>query len=169
MSKLFVYGLFLSILLAACSGSSTELRQIEELQNRVAALEAQLAAAEAAPTGAPEPAEEVRTFEVVVAQYVMNNAGFHEMAETMEETQTVDPAYLEAVGQVQNVVSQTNWPEDLQAQVDGFHGVLEELSTALEADNGEEAATLAVEAHTTGHDLSGAIDELIGAGGGDHD
>jgi outer membrane murein-binding lipoprotein Lpp len=171
MRKLCVFALSLSLLLAACSptsDSSTENQasQIAALESRIAALEAQVATLSAEPPAAPdEHAEDAGIFEVTVAQYVMDTAGFHSMDEALNETKTVEASYLSAVKRVQKVLSATVWPEELQAQSTGLMELLDKFAEALDADNGEEAATLASEVHTAQHDLSGAIDEWLGVGG----
>jgi len=167
MRKLIVCGL-LVFGLAACGGAeepgSLSLRQIEALETRVAALEAQLAALE--PAEAPAEAAALSGFDLVVAQYIMDSAGFHDMDDTLNETATVDPAYLSSVTRVRKIVAQTAWPEELHAQAEAFADVLARFAEALEADDGEAAAGLATEAHDVQHDFSAAIDGWLGEDGG---
>jgi hypothetical protein len=155
--------------LAACAGASTSAAatqpSLSELEARVAALEAQLAAQ---PNPAPEAHTEAAAgrsdaFDVAVAQYVMETAGFHAMDDGLTETKTVDPAYLSTVNRVRKVVAQAPWPDDLHAQVEDFESLLADFSAALEADNGEAAASLAAQVHESQHDLSHAIDDWLGS------
>ena len=171
MSKLLLSGLLLALFVAACSSGAATADQTAALEARIVTLEGRIAELEAAAAAAPTPEADDhasdQAFEVVIAQYVMANAGFHLMDETLNETRVVDPAYAGAVDQVRKVITRTPWPEEFQGQVDAFHEILEEFSAALEADDAEAAATLAAEAHTAQHDLSAALDEWMGEGG-DH-
>lgn len=171
MSKLVLGSLVLSFVLAACAGNpgAADSNQIADLETRIAAQEVRIAELEAAVTAEqavePDEATPATAFEVVIAQYVMANAGFHLMDEALNETKVIDPAYVGTVNQVRKVITRTPWPAEFQDQVDAFHEILEEFVTALEADDGEAAATLAAEAHTAQHDLSAALDEWLGEGG----
>jgi hypothetical protein len=171
MRKLVICGLFVSILLTACNTNnqpgSLEGRQIADLEARVAALEAQLAAVPApAAQGLVEGAGD-DAFGVVVAQYVMDTAGFHGMDEALNETKTVDPAYLSTVNRVRKVVAEAPWPDALHEQAEAVEAVLAGLAAVLEADDGEGAAALAAELHTAQHDLSHAIDNWLAGGDGE--
>lgn len=168
MRKLFAALLFISLFLTACGGAASatlaeQANQITALEVRMAALEAQLAA-EPAEQAADVPAP---AFEVVVAQYVMDTAGFHAMDESLHETMTVDPSFLSAVNRVAKVVAQAPWPEALHDQAAAFGETLTAFAAALEADDAEAAAGLAAELHEVQHNFSHAIDEWLGAGG-DH-
>jgi hypothetical protein len=161
MRKHIVLCLLLSLALAACAGTATPASQASDLEARVAALEAQLAASET-------HTEDGDAFGVAVAQYVMDTAGFHAMDEGLNETKTVDPAYLSTINRVRKVVAQAPWPEALHEQVEGFETHLADFAAALEADNGEEAATLASSLHDTEHELSHAIDDWLGSTEAEH-
>jgi hypothetical protein len=166
MRKHIVVCLLLALALAACAGTATPASQTSDLEARVSALEAQLAAT---PTAAPEThTEDGDAFGVAVAQYVMDTAGFHAMDEGLNDTKTVDPAYLSTVNRVRKVVAQAPWPEALHEQVEGFETQLADFAAALEADNGEEAATLASSLHNTEHELSHAIDDWLGSTEAEH-
>jgi hypothetical protein len=165
MRKMFVITTVVSLLFVACGQAApTPDTRIPDLETRIAALESQIAELSSDEHGEPAAG----SFDVVVAQYVMDSAGFHGMDETLNETKTVDPGYRSVVLRVRKVVVQTAWPEDLADQSAAFAETLEEFAAALEADDGEEAATLAAEAHTAQHDLSRAIDEMMGVGGEHH-
>jgi hypothetical protein len=88
------------------------------------------------------------------------------MDEALNETQTVDPAYLRSVTRVRKIVSQTAWPEELHEQAEAMADALARFAAALEADDGAAAAELAAEVHTVQHDFSAAIDGWLGEDSG---
>lgn len=174
MRKLFICGLVFANFLAACGSAgqpgSLESRQIADLETRLAALEAQLSAMPTAASGAARPEDtDGDVFGVVVAQHVIDTAGFHSLDEELNEAMTVDPAYLSTVNRVRKVAAQAPWPEALHDQAGAFVDLLAEFATALDADDAEAAAALATEAHTAQHDLSHAIDNWLGDGHGEGD
>jgi hypothetical protein len=145
------------VLLTACSPSgSSAAYQIAALEARVAALEA---------ASGQDPPAEAGVFELAVAQYVMDTAGFHSMDEALNETGVVEAAYLSTVNRVAKIVGATPWPADLHAPLEAFQTALADFTAALEADDAATAAGLAATVHDTQHDLSHAIDEHLGAGG----
>lgn len=143
-----------------------------DLQTRLDGLQAQvneLAAqvemthSETASADATAPAEHTDDpFAVSVAQYFMDTAGFHGIAETISKTQTVDPAYLSTVNRVHKVLVATTWPETLSEQGHAFTTLLEEFSAALEADDAAQSTELADQVHDAQHELSHAIDAWLG-------
>jgi hypothetical protein len=164
MRRLVVGLTLVSLFLAACGGAAVtdQADQITALEGRITALEAQV-------TGLTSEHDESlpsQAFEIVIAQYVMDTAGFHGMDESLNETMTVEPAYLSTVNRVHKVVAQAPWPEELHEQADAFGEALETFAAALEADDAETAAGLAAGVHEAQHDLSAAIDEWLGVGEG---
>jgi hypothetical protein len=183
-------GCIMVCLTAACgptlNAQDERFQALEEKVNSVAAMETELAVLRGAvadlqtqqdglisrvdtltgemdtgtPAGKPENA-----FEIVLAQYILDTAGFHAMAETLAETKQVDPAYLSTVNRVHKVLSVTTWPAELSEPGQAFLAQLAEFGAALEADNGEEAARLADLTHETQHDLSHSIDDFLGVEG----
>jgi hypothetical protein len=172
-------------LLAACApagGANSD--QLSALEARVAALEGagttaadgltdaslRLAALEAKVTTLEEAHDhaEAGVFELAVAQYFMDTAGFHGMDVALNDTGVVEPAYLSTVNRVNKVMRATPWPADLHEQAEAFQGLLSELAEALDADDAAAAADLAASVHEAQHDLSHAIDELLGVGGHGH-
>jgi hypothetical protein len=139
--------------------------QVAGLETQLADLNAQLAAVQV-PAGDDPAGSAPAAFNVAVAQYVMDTAGFHSMDEALQADPTVDPAFLSAVRRVRKVVAATAWPEDLREQSAAFVTLLDEFALALDADDGAAAARLAAEAHTVQHDFSHAIDNWLG--GDDH-
>ena len=180
MRKLLVAGIAAMSMLAACapapdlsaledrvSAVEAEADQIAALQTRLETLEARLAGLETA----AEPADDAHAaspFEVAVAQYVMDNAGFHEIAEALAETKQVDPQYLSAVNRARAVLASAPWPEELAEQGQAFVVLLDDLAHALEADDGEAAAELADQTHEAQHELSHALADWLGAAGDGH-
>jgi hypothetical protein len=173
------------VVLAACAPAAPSNDQLAALDARVAALEgnspttsladaeARLAALEAQVVTLEEAAgegahDEAGLFELAVAQYVMDTAGFHGIDEALNETGVVEASYVSTVNRVAKVIGATPWPEDLHEPVEAFQTALTDFAAALEADDAASAAELSATVHDAQHDLSAAIDELLGAGGHDH-
>jgi hypothetical protein len=169
MRKLFVLGLILSTALAACAPAGVPAEttdQITALQSQVAELQGQVAELQTQVAALPAEGEhdeaEAEAFDVAVAQYVLNTAGFHGMAETLAETQTVDPAYGGAVTRVQTILNATTWPAELQEEETAMVALLEDFSAKLEADDGAGAAEAADLVHEAQHAFSESIDGWLG-------
>ena len=134
--------------------------EMEMLSTQVATLEAgssmEMGTAMPAPAGSMAAAED--PFELSVAQFVLDTAGFHGMAETISADKKIDPAYLSPVNRAYKVLSQTTWPEPLAEQGHAFVAMLKDFSEALAADNVDGAVTLSDQVHEAQHELSAAID-----------
>jgi hypothetical protein len=154
------------------SASLTALQNdVNTLRSDIDALHAQVEEMMAAPEEAvDEHAAEhsADAFNIAVAQYFMDTAGFHGIDETLNETKTIDPAYLSTVNRVKKVLDQTTWPEELSEPAATLSDVLAQFAEALEADNADEAASLATQAHESQHGLSHAIDAWLGGGDSEH-
>ena len=100
-------------------------------------------------------------FNVSVAQYFLDSAGFHGMAETLSDTQKIDPAYLSNVTRVTKVLSQTTWPAELNDQAHEFSEVLNTFAAALTADKTQDAIEASDTVHDAQHELSHALDAWI--------
>ena len=130
--------------------------------------------AEPVPTETAEPMDHMPMestadpFDVSVAQYFMDTAGFHGIAETLAETKTIDPTYLSTVNRVKKVLTQATWPAELDEQAQDFIKSLEKFAAALEADNVAEAIEDADTVHDAQHELSHAIDSWLGEHAHDH-
>jgi hypothetical protein len=160
------------LILAACAPAQpaqnevADLRsQLDQLQVRQDELAAQLAAMQ------PDEHTESEShaddpFAVSVAQYFMDTAGFHGMAETISETHQIDPTYLGKVNRVHKVLASTPWPEALSEQGHSFISLLEDFAAVLDADDGEEAVEISEQVHDAQHDFSHAIDEWLGTADG---
>jgi hypothetical protein len=170
MRKLIATGLVAAALLTACSPaatgpSTTELQtQITTLQGQVTALQTQAAAL---PTEA-EHMDEANAFDVAVAQYVLNTAGFHGMAESIAETQTIDPSYGGAVNRVRTIFANTTWPAELQEEETAFVALLDEFSAKIDADDGAGAVDISDQVHEAQHAFSDSIDTWLGTASDEH-
>jgi hypothetical protein len=164
MRKTLLLGLAVVGLLTACATDNTA---ISNLDAKVTALEARVDAL-STPSAEAEM-HEASAFEVASAQYVMDSAGFHQMDESLNETKTVDPAYASTVTKVRKVLTHLTWPDELKEEGEAFVVKLTDFQEALEADDGESAATLATEVHEAQHALSHSIDDWLGEAGGEHD
>jgi hypothetical protein len=118
------------------------------------------ATATIAPTAVPAGGADA--FKVSVAQYFLDSAGFHGMATTLSETQTIDPTYLSTVTRVNKVLAQTTWPVELDDAAQAFIESLGAFGAALETDNIADAVKLSETVHDAQHDLSHSIDHWMG-------
>jgi ABC-type transporter Mla subunit MlaD len=109
----------------------------------------------------PAMSKEADPFNVSVAQYYLDSAGFHGMAETLSDTQKIDPTYPGIVTRVTKVLSQTTWPADLNDQAQEFLGTLNNFSAALAADDTQAAIETSDTVHDAQHELSHAIDHWL--------
>ena len=100
-------------------------------------------------------------FDLSVAQYFIDKAGFHGMATALSETQTIDPTYLSSVTSIQTILSQVVWPSDLNDQAQAFVESLGTFSAALEADNIADAVESSEIVHDAQHELSHSIDHFL--------
>ena len=107
-------------------------------------------------------------FNVSVAQYFMDTAGFHDLATVLSDTQKIEASYLSKVTRVGKVLAQTAWPADLREQGLAFGATLDEFAAALEADNVADAVRLSEEVHDAQHEFSHAIDAWLGTASDDH-
>jgi DNA repair ATPase RecN len=107
-------------------------------------------------------------FDVSVAQYFLDSAGFHGMAERLADTKTIDPAYLSTVNRVKKVLAQTAWPADLNDQAQAFITSLSDFATALSDNKVDDAISLSETVHDAQHELSHAIDHWAGADAENH-
>jgi hypothetical protein len=111
---------------------------------------------------------EANPFNVGVAQYFLDSAGFHGMAETLAETQTIDPTYLSTVNRVNKVLAHITWPSDLNDEAQTFIGSLDKFAAALEADNVTDAVELSETVHDAQHELSHSIDHWMESNAQNH-
>ena len=177
MARIWGIGLVFILLAAACSQAvptedsrlndleakvntlSNLQAEVNDLQSKVNDLQAQLDASGMM----TQDTHSDDLFAVSMAQYVLDTAGFHTMAETLAETQQIDPAYLGTVNRAQKILANVSWPESLLEQEQAFESLLGDFATALEADDAESAVQYSDEVHDSQHELSHAIDAWLGS------
>jgi hypothetical protein len=96
-----------------------------------------------------------------LAQDVMDTAGFHQMAADLNQTKTIDPAYITTVTRVKKVLLATHWPDPLAIQNQAFIPMLDSLAAALQANNGDQAVDAVNAVHAAQHAFSKAIDTWL--------
>jgi hypothetical protein len=158
----------------ACQGqtpaASIDPAMMSDMETRLGTLEGRVEEMIASMENAPEetPAEEETpdpVFDMVIATYHMDTAGFHGMDDTLNGGGEIDPGWLSSVNRINRILGVTSWPEDLQAGVSNLRETLSEFATALENDDAEAAAPLATQVHEEQHDLSHEIDEWLAESG----
>ena len=155
---------------AGCAADQELVTQIADQGDRLVALEGQLGemntsvAGLSATIGQLVETEDSHTprFDLAMAQFVMDTAGFHGIAESLAAGDPIDPTALGAITRVHKVLSSTAWPEELHEALDHFLATLEEFQAALEADDAAAAAPLAETVHDEQHELSESIDGWMG-------
>jgi len=154
----------LIVLLTACGGKSTPVATEPPATATDMPMDMDMSpTATEAPTATKMPVEAASAdpFELSVAQFVMDSAGFHEIATALSETQTIDPEYFSTVSSVSKVLSETTWPSDLNEQAQAFIESLGTIAAALEADDTAEAVTLSETVHDAQHELSHEIEHWL--------
>ena len=160
--------ILIGLVAAACSTTDPDVTsQLEAQSSRLSQLEEQIdelsASLDEMTMGETEESEgeheemESSAFEISVAQYMMDTAGFHSIDDALTETGEIDPAHVSAVTRVARVVASVHWPHDLAEGADHLLEVLTEFQAALGEDDAEAATPLAGMAHEHQHDLSAAI------------
>jgi hypothetical protein len=111
-----------------------------------------------------------QAFQVAVATYLMDTAGFHDLDERLNQDGAIEAGDAGMVNRVNQLLGATEWPADLQAQVDPLKETLSQYAEALANDDLEAAKPLATQTHELQHDLSHAVETwLAGANGaGEH-
>jgi len=112
----------------------------------------------AAPAMSVTTSQAANVFAVSVAQYYLDNAGFHDMATTLSNTQKINTAYISTINRIKKIMTQTAWGPALQAQTQDFVVTLVKYADALAAGNVNDVVKIAATAHDAQHDLSHAID-----------
>lgn len=117
----------------------------------------------AAPAMSVTTSQAANVFAVSVAQYYLDNAGFHDMATTLSNTQKINTAYISTINRTKKMMTQTAWGPALQAQAQAFVVILGKYADALAAGNVNDVVKIAATAHDAQHDLSHAIDYWYGS------
>ena len=163
------------LLVAACASSpdvpgeldaqAERLGQLEQELDDVLAALSEMQAVESVEVEHEEQEEteaaQPSAFELAVAQYIMDKAGFHGIEEALTESGEIDPGSISTVNQVSRVVASTQWPPDLSDSAAHFFEKLADFHSTLEEDDSERATSLAAEVHDLQHDLSAAIGEWL--------
>jgi hypothetical protein len=122
------------------------------------------------PTSEHEHAEDAATdtavaqeqiFQITVATYLMDNAGFHAIDERINQEGVIEAGDAGVVNRVSRLLAVTAWPEKLQAQVDPLRESLTAYAEALANDDVEAAKPLATQVHDLEHDLSHAVAQWV--------
>lgn len=142
--------------------------QVSDMADTLENVQSQLDVAPIEATPMAETGHETSAFDVAVAQYFMDTAGFHEMAEALAAGEEIDPAWAATASQVHKVLASTAWPEELDAAADSFVENVGAFAEALANDDAETATELADTVHDAQHDLSHSIDEWMGTATADH-
>ncbi len=151
--------------IAAVESQVTDLADIlENLESDVDALAAEPGSDTAGGAHAPESS----VFEVAVAQYFMDTAGFHGIAESLASGDPIDPSWAATVSRAYKLLTSVVWPEELDVAADAFVENVGALSEALANDDAEAAAPLAETVHDAQHELSHSIDDWLGTAGAEH-
>ena len=108
------------------------------------------------------PGEPGQLFQVTIATYLLDTAGFHAMEERINQEGVIEAGDAGVVQRINTVLGVTAWPEELQAQVDSLRDTLSNYAEALANDDVEAAKPLATQAHELQHDMSHAAEHWIG-------
>lgn len=104
---------------------------------------------------------DVAVYNILLAQFVLDSTGFHDMQDTIESTATIDSTYASKVDRARKVLYFTTWPSSLKTNVETFIDTLVLYNAALSANNVSDATTLSATVHDAQHGLSHAIDEWV--------
>lgn len=107
-----------------------------------------------------------RRFQVTIAAYLMDTAGFHGMDERLNDEGLIEANDADVVNRVNGVLAVVDWPEELKPQVEELQAILAQYAEALSNDDVEAAKPLATQAHELQHDLSHAIGSWLSGDNG---
>lgn len=160
-----------AVALAACATTDPEITsqleqqgdQIDQLSTQVEQLSASLDQLTADAEMAMQQAmAETPAFEVALAQFVMESAGFHEIADNLSDSGEIDPETISTVTRVARVTSQTAWPAELAGSAEHFQGMLADFAAAMADDDYDAALPLADMVHDHEHEFSSEISAWLG-------
>jgi hypothetical protein len=95
------------------------------------------------------------TAQVALATYQMDNAGLHDLDESLAKG-TIPSGALGKVRRVRIVAAATQWPDPIQPMVNQFVEHAIKVEAALAAENAGAGAADAHELHDIGHSISNA-------------
>lgn len=161
---------------AGCAADQQLVTQVADQGDRLVALEGQFSEVNTSVAGLSATIEQlveseeshVHRFDIAMAQFVMDTAGFHGIAESLAAGQPIDPSAISAATRVHKILSSTKWPAELNGAVEHFLPMLGELQAALEADDAAAATAIAETVHEEQHELSEIIDGWLGTQGAGH-
>jgi hypothetical protein len=136
----------------------------EDLAARVAALEAHLEATQTSSgqeSQAGAAGEQEQVFQVATTLYLLDTAGFHEMDESINQENTIQPEFPGTVERARRMVALTAWPEELHENATALGDTLDAYAAALADDDLDAAKPLATQAHEQQHDLSHAAGDWL--------
>jgi hypothetical protein len=162
-NKLVVILVMATALLAACAGQPFLVNPIVPVSQTDQA-DADQSAAEQTADAADESASQ--RFHVVVATYLLDNAGLHGLDERLNGEGVIEASDAGKISRIRGVLAVTPWPAELQPMAAQLIEKMDALNEALTADDAETAAPLATEVHDVGHDLSHEVGEWLGEAGG---
>jgi len=173
---LLVVALTTVLFSAGCAADQQLVTQVANQGDRLVALEDQFTEVNTSVAGLSATIEQlveseeshVPRFDIAMAQFVMDTAGFHGIAESLAAGDPIDPSALTAATRVRKILSSTEWPAELGEAVDHFLATLGELQAALEADDAAAATAIAETVHDEQHELSEMIDGWLGTQSAGH-
>lgn len=144
---------------------TTLLERIDQLEERVAALEDELAEAHEADHA--EPGADAMN-QVAIAVYLMESAGLHALDVRLNEGGEIEPGDAGRVERLTNLLATVDWPEELAADAEALLDTFMALAEALADDDADAAAPLATQAHDDAHALAHAAETLLTDDDHDH-
>ncbi|HMR62902.1 MAG TPA: copper chaperone PCu(A)C [Anaerolineae bacterium] len=111
---------------------------------------------------AAETGSQPQLMPVVLATYLLDNAGLHGKAERLNDSGEIQPEDAVVVSHLNRVMTRVEWPEGLQPQAEDLTAVLAGFAEALAGEEVEAATPLATEAHDLQHEFSEAVAALTG-------
>jgi len=155
---------------AGCTANQELVTQVADQGDRLVALEGHISEVNTSVAGLSLTIEQLveveeshsPRFGVAMAQFVMDTAGFHGIAESLAAGDPIDLSALGVVTRVHKILSSTEWPAELHEAVNNFLGRLQEFHASLEVDDAAAAAPLAETVHDEAHQLSEMIDGWMG-------
>ena len=155
---------------AGCAADQELVTQVTDQGERLVTLEGQFTEVNTSVAGLTATIEQMAgaeeahlpRFEIAMAQFVLDTAGFHGFAESLAAGDPIDPTALGVVTRVRKILSSTEWPAELHEAVNNFLGTLQDFQASLEVDDAAAATPLAEAVHDEAHQLSEMIDGWMG-------